>query len=251
MKTLIVGNWKCNPKSKKESLKIFQALDKKLKGRRGNKIEVVICPPFVYLPFLLNKKGSLKIGAQNCFWEEGGTFTGEISPLQLRDLGCRYLILGHSERRRYFGETDETVNRKIKKALECRMAPILCLGENLQEKEAGLTKRVIENQVKKGVKGIGLKGIKKIAIAYEPVWAIGSENPCPLEEAQSMGLLIRKTIAGLYSKKISENLPVLYGGSLNSENASFYIKEARFNGLLVGGASLKPEEFFKIISRVS
>lgn len=249
MKPLIVANWKCNPATLQEARQIFNSIKRGIK--KIKRVEVVICPPFVYLPNLLGSSATFGPGGQNCFWEEEGAFTGEISPAQLSDLNCQYVILGHSERRRYFGETDEIINRKIKKSLEFKLNPIFCIGEGLESRKEGQTIKVLEAQTKGGLKKITRKEMKKIVIAYEPIWAIGSGRACPIDEAQSMGLLIRKIVAQLYGRTISKNLRVLYGGSVNSQNAPDYIREARLDGLLVGGASLKPEEFVRIIKGVS
>ena len=255
MKTLIVANWKMNPQDLVEARQIFNSLKKGMQsvGKRGKNIEIIVCPPFLYLyEFLrgLRKIHIIKLGAQNCFWEEGGAFTGEISPKQLLNLGCQYVILGHSERRRYFGETDEIINKKIKKSLEFKLNPIFCVGENLQEREKGQTIMVLQTQTKEGLKKVTKKEVPKIIIAYEPIWAIGLGRACPINEAQSMGLLIKKIIAQMYGRTVSKNLRVLYGGSVNSQNAADYIKEAHLDGLLVGGASLKPAEFIRIVKSV-
>jgi len=249
VKLLIVANWKCNPVTLKEARFIFDSIRRGVKNIRGS--EIVICPPFVYLSSqILKKSGKVKLGAQNCFWEEKGAFTGEISPAQLRDLGCQYVILGHSERRKYFGESDQIVNQKIRKALKLNLGPILCVGEDFRQKESGLTIEVIRSQVREGLRKISRKQAGKIAIAYEPIWAIGSGNPCEIEEAQSIGLLIRKIVSQLYGITFSRNFRILYGGSMKAENAAPYIKEAGLNGLLIGGASLKPKEFIEIIKGV-
>lgn len=221
MKPLIVANWKMNPLSLAEAKKLFDSVKRGVKNIK--KAEVVICPPFLYLNELSSSRPArslarlIRIGAQNCFYEKEGAYTGEVSPAMLKDLGCKYVIVGHSERRKYFKETDEQVNKKLKAALKAGLTPILCISDQ-KEIPYGLNKKTI--------------------IAYEPIWAIGSGKACDVEEAQKMRILIRK-IAG-------KDIRVLYGGSVNSKNASDYIKEAGFQGLLVGGASLKAEEFNRI-----
>jgi triosephosphate isomerase len=247
MKKIIVANWKCNPNSLKKAKEIFNLVKKKLKNLK--KIKVVICPPFVYLSNIQYPKSNIQLGAQNCFWEESGAFTGEISPLMLKNLGCQYVILGHSERRRYFGETDQIINKKIKLALSAKLTPILCIGETQKEREEGKVQEILTFQLKNSLKKIPPKSLinSQLIIAYEPVWAIGTGNPCQPEEAERMNILIRKIINKLYkNQKIAKNLPILYGGSVNSKNAKNYL-EAHFQGLLVGSASLNPQEFIKIV----
>ena len=246
MKLLIIANWKCNPTTLTEAGRLFSLVKRGIK--RVKNTEVVICPPFVCLSILgTRSSGKLSLGSQDCFWEEKGAFTGEISPLMLKDLGCQYVILGHSERRRYFNETDEIINKKIKAVLKVKLKPILCIGETREEKEKEETPQVLKSQIEKGLSKITKKEIKNIAIAYEPIWAIGTGKPCDIEETQKMALLIRKIIAKLYNQKIAKNLRILYGGSVDSKNAKNYLKEAGLDGLLVGGASLNPQEFVKIV----
>ena len=248
MRPLIVANWKMNPISLAEAKKLFNSVKKGIKGIKN--VEVIICPPFIYLSNIQHLKSNIQFGSQNCFWEKKGPFTGEISPFMLRSLGCEYVIIGHSERRRHFGETNEMINKKLKLALATKLKPIFCIGETQEEKTAGQTQTILQAQIGEGLKKISKKEIKNIVIAYEPIWAIGTGNPCDIEEAQKMGLVIRKIIRRLYSNSISNNIQVLYGGSVDSKNASFYIKEARLQGLLVGGASLQAQEFIKIVKSV-
>ena len=217
MKPLIVANWKCNPTTLEEAKKIF-------KKANFPGAEVVICPPFIYLSSLGAK------GAQDCFWEEKGAYTGEISPKMLRDLGVEYVIIGHSERR-VLGETDEIINKKVKAALKAGLKPILCIGE----KKGQDAKKIVNDQLKKDLKGIIKKDLKKIIVAYEPVWAIGTGNFCSAVKAGKIRKFIKEKI----------NNTVLYGGSVNSKIAKDYLKTG-FDGLLVGGASLNAKEFRKI-----
>lgn len=214
MKPLIIANWKCNPKTAKEAKRIFSKTSR----------NVVVCPPFVFVPLL---KG-VALGAQDCFYKEEGSYTGEVSPSMLKSLGCKYVIIGHSERRRFFKENDDIINKKVKLVLENKMTPVLCVGETLKEKKR--RKSVLKKQLEAGLKGVNSK---KVIIAYEPVWAIGNSNPCSPEEA----LKVRLFISSLFDSKI------LYGGSVNGSNAKDYLD---FDGLLVGGASLRPEELVKI-----
>ncbi len=230
MKHFIVANWKCNPVTLKEAKWLFNSVKQGVKNIKN--VEVVICPPFVYLPALkseiMGPSFAISFGGQSCFWEEKGAFTGEVSPKMLKDLGCRYVIIGHSERRRYLNETDEMVNKKLKAALKNNLKPILCV-ENV-------------SQVKKGLKGISKKEFKNVIIAYEPVFAIGIGKPCSPQKAEKM----RRAIKGATDK----DTPIIYGGSVNSQNASDYIEKAGFQGLLVGGASLNPQEFLRIVQSI-
>lgn len=244
MKNLIVANWKMNPASQKEAKQIFESVRK---GIRETKADVVICPPFIYLPAVAFGKGGLVVGAQNCFFEEKGAFTGEVSALMLKDLGVEYVILGHSERRKYFGETDEQINKKIKKALAAGLKIILCIGETAEQKENGEKIHILKSQLEKCLDKIIKDEMKSIAVAYEPVWAIGTGNNCSVDETMTSVLFIRQTLKAMYNREIADKTRVLYGGSVNGDNSGPYIKEAGANGLLVGGASLKPEEFVKII----
>ncbi len=247
MKNLIIANWKMNPENAKEAKKLFDAVKKETRSRRQGTsgLEVVICPPFIYLYLL---KG-LGLGAQNVFWEEKGAYTGEISAPMLKDLRVEYVIVGHSERRKYFGETDEIINKKLKKILAEGLTPILCVGENASEEPSS----VLGKQVTEGLRRVSnVNGqLSNVIIAYEPVWAIGTGNNCSVDKAQTALLLIKKIISQLYTRELANSIRILYGGSVNSQNSAPYIKEAGFNGLLVGGASLDPEEFIKIIKSAS
>jgi triosephosphate isomerase (TIM) len=230
MKNLIVANWKMNPYSQKEANDIFEGIKT---GINGLKSEVVVCPPFVYLAEL---KGLL-LSAQNIYFEDKGAFTGEISGIMLKNLGVEYVIIGHSERRKYFDETDESVNKKIKKALETGLKVIFCIGETEEERNASKKNEVLERQIIKGLEGV--EDLENINIAYEPVWAIGTGNNCGVAETKESVEFIRKFVP--------QTMRILYGGSVKSDNSGLYIKEAGANGLLVGGASLDAEEFVKIV----
>ena len=251
-KLLIVANWKCNPATQKEAEHLFISVKKEIK--KIDKVETVICPPSIYLS--LFKQDVLQLGAQNCFWEDKGAYTGEVSPLMIKDFGCKYIIVGHSERRGYFNETDNEVNKKIKSILKNRLKPIFCVGEkdrdsfDSQGKLMNEMSLIVSEQIEKGLVGIPQGKISDIVIAYEPVWAIGTGIPCLSDDAMKAALLIKKTLTGLYSREIAERVKILYGGSVISQNAVDYIKEANMDGLLIGGASLNASEFIKIISRV-
>ncbi|MEK7124109.1 MAG: triose-phosphate isomerase [Patescibacteria group bacterium] len=243
MQKLIVANWKMNPETAEEAKKLFDSVKNGVKKVKN--IEVVICPPFIYLPLL---KG-LALGAQNVFYKESGAFTGEVSPLMLKNLNVQYVILGHSERRNYFGETNEIVNKKIKAALRAKLSPIFCVGESQKERAKGNTKLVLRSQIGEGLKGVKKGEVQNLVLAYEPIWAIGraGENP---REAQTMGLYARQIIAKLFSLKVAKKIKILYGGKVNSKNAISYVKEAGFDGLLVGGASLDGREFSAILKSI-
>lgn len=206
------------------------------KIKNNKEAEVVICPPLCFLSLVRN----IRKGAQNVFWEKEGAFTGEVSPLMLKSSGCDYVIVGHSERRKYFSETDEMVNKKARAAQENGLIPIVCIGET--EEEKGRAKEVLEREITQGLKGLN----SNMVLAYEPIWAIGTGNACSKEDALKMRNIIVNILKGNFGDKFSE-IPILYGGSVKSHNAREYIKEAGFGGLLVGGASLKPEEFNKIV----
>jgi len=242
MKPLIIANWKMNPQELKEAKRLFNFVKRGIKKIKN--VEIVICPPFVYLPNLLIPKTynqNPKLGAQDVFWEEKGAFTGEISAKMLKNLGCEYVIVGHSERRK-LGETDEMINKKLKAALKAKLKPILCIGETERERKEGKTFKVLKAQLKATLKNISNAKLQtsNLVLAYEPVWAIGTGNPCRPEDATKVLFFLRK-----FTK-----VPILYGGSVNSKNAKDYIKVG-FDGLLVGGASLDSKEFIEIIKSVA
>ncbi|OGZ34347.1 MAG: triose-phosphate isomerase [Candidatus Portnoybacteria bacterium RBG_13_41_18] len=236
---IIVGNWKMNPLTARDAKALFEAVVNNVRGLKN--IETIICPPFCYLSFFGDRR-AVKVGGQDIFWELQGAYSGQISGKMLKDLGCQNVIIGHSERRQFGGDDDEIINLKLKAALKVGLTPIFCVGEQAGQ-EIG---QVIEQQLKIGLKDIDKTQIKKIIIAYEPVWAIGTGNPCTPNSAMCAALLVKKILTALYSRFIAENIPVLYGGSVDSKNAAMYIKEAKMQGLLVGGASLDAEEFAKI-----
>lgn len=223
MEKLIVANWKMNPRTWREAEELFNAV---------KETGAVICPPFIYIKSLAPYEN---LGAQDCFYEETGAYTGEISVAMLKDLGCKYVIIGHSERRKYFGETDEEVNKKIKAVLGTGLIPIVCIGETEEEREQDKIEEVLGKEIKDGLEGTDYS---KIIIAYEPIWAIGTGNACDIEESQRIKEIIKKMT--------SKNVKILYGGSVNADNAKGYLNQADFDGLLVGGASLKPDEFKRI-----
>lgn len=242
-KILVVANWKMNPGSLKEAKQLLAGVKKYKKTKT---LEVVICPPFVYLPLVK----SIGLGAQNVSEEEKGAFTGEVSASMLKDAKVEYVIVGHSERRRYFAETDEVVNKKIKKVVDVNLTPIVCIGETKEQKDLNQMSEVLERQISGALKNVSREQIKNLVIAYEPVWAIGTGNNCLPEQTQSALLCIKKIIANLYNRQIADATRILYGGSVSGKNASQYIGVAGANGLLVGGASLNVEEFLQIIESI-
>jgi len=243
---LIAGNWKMN-KTVEEALDLIRQLKTSLSNIEG--VEVAVAPPFTALYAVSQelKGSSICLSAQNLFYEEKGAFTGEVSPLMLKEIGCQYVIIGHSERRQFFGETDETVNRRIKAALGQDLKPIFCMGETLKEREEGKTFSVIERQVEGGLKGIGEEGVKSIVIAYEPVWAIGTGKTATPQQAEEVHRFIRERLERLYSREIAERIRIQYGGSVTPENIKVLMSQENIDGALVGGASLKSETFSKIV----
>jgi len=244
---IIAGNWKMNT-TPGEAVELIKAMKKKLAGIQG--VEKVVCPPFVSLTVVkdLLRNTSIRLGAQNMHYERSGAYTGEVSPVMLAEL-CDFVIIGHSERRAYFGETDQTVNKKIRAALELGITPIVCVGESLDQNEAGETVEVITRQVKAAFSGI--KAIEGTVIAYEPIWAIGTGKAAKGEQANAIGRLIRSLIRQLYGAEAAENLRIQYGGSVTASNAEEFMGQTDVDGALVGGASLKPAEFTGIVEHTS
>ncbi len=230
-----------------EALDLVRELKASLSGVQG--VEVAVAPPYTAL-YPVHKElvgSSIHLAAQNLYWEEKGAFTGEISPLMLKEVGCHYVIIGHSERRQFFGETDETVNRRIKAALAQSLKVIFCIGETLKEREEGKTFSVIERQVDGGLRGLGEQEMKNMVIAYEPVWAIGTGKTATPEQAEEVHRFIRGRLEKLYSRGVSEEIRIQYGGSVTPENVQGLMNQPNIDGALVGGASLKAESFSKIV----
>jgi len=225
-------------------------LVREIKNNLRDDVETVVCVPFTSL-YEVKKEiagTSLKLGAQNMHWEDSGAFTGEISPIMLKEIGVDYVIIGHSERRQYFGETDETVNKKIKSAIKHNITPIVCVGETLEQRENNIEKEIVKSQVLKAFSGIEGIDMEKIVIAYEPVWAIGTGKTASKEDANDMISFIRNIIMEEYGKEIADRVRIQYGGSVNSGNITEIMNQSDIDGALVGGASLKPEEFVKLMS---
>jgi len=244
---VIAGNWKMNT-TLDEAVGLVGGMRRGLEEIEG--VDKVVCPPFVSLAAVgeLIEGSSIKLGAQSLYFEEKGAYTGEISPLMLADL-CELVIIGHSERRQYFGETGEIVNKKVKAALKVGLRPILCVGERLEENEAGKTEEVVIGQL--GSSLAEIDNADGLIVAYEPVWAIGTGRAATGEQANQTIGLIRKTIAGQYGKRVADNLPILYGGSVTAENATEFIKQGEIDGALVGGASLKAGQFLSIVRQTA
>jgi triosephosphate isomerase len=242
----IAGNWKMN-KTVAEALDLVRQLKASISGVEG--VEVAIAPPFtaLYPIYLELKDSSIHLAAQNLFWEEKGAYTGEIAPLMLKELGCKYVIIGHSERRQFFGETDETVNRRVKAALGQGLKLIFCIGETLNEREGEKTFSVVERQLVGGLRDLGENEIKSIVIAYEPVWAIGTGKTATPEQAEEVHWFIRQKLEKLYSREIADGVRIQYGGSVTPENIKGLMSQENIDGALVGGASLKSETFSKIV----
>jgi triosephosphate isomerase len=242
----IAGNWKMN-KTVEEALDLIRQLKVSLPNIKG--VEVAVAPPFTALYTISQElKGSLiRLAAQNLYYEEKGAFTGEISPLMLKEIGCQYVIIGHSERRQFFGEKDEAINRKIKAAVSHGLKPVFCMGETLKEREEEQTFSVIERQVQGGLRDIGHEEMANIVIAYEPVWAIGTGKTATPEQAEEVHRFIRQTLVQLYSREIAGAVRIQYGGSVTPENIKGLMNQENIDGALVGGASLKSETFSKIV----
>lgn len=238
-KRIIAGNWKMN-KTPKQAIELVNLIKD---GANSNDVDVVFCVPYVNLATVINElKGTnICVGAQNMHFEESGAFTGEISASMLKEMGVKYVVLGHSERRAYFGETDETVNLKTKVALQNGLTPIVCIGEVLPEREDGIAEEVVKIQVKKALKGISSEDAKNIVLAYEPVWAIGTGKTATSEQAQEICKVVRDTVKELYGESVSEVVRVQYGGSMNASNAKELLSMKDIDGGLIGGASLKAE----------
>ncbi len=245
-KPIIAGNWKMH-KTVEESIDFVTRLQKQLGGWK--RTEVVLAPSFVALsPVAERLEGSgIALAAQDVFWEEQGAYTGEVSPLMLRDVGCQYVIIGHSERRAYFGETDDTVNKKVKAALSHHLNPIICVGESLQERERGDTFKVVEEQVRAALKAVEAKAARHIVIAYEPIWAIGTGKTASAGQAQEVQAFIRRLLADIFNAALAKEIRIQYGGSVKPDNIDELMAQPDIDGALVGGASLEVGSFARIV----
>ena len=243
-KKIIAGNWKMN-KTPSQAAELIKEL---IPAVSISDADVVICTPAVDLAIAteLTKGTNISVGAENMHWEESGAYTGEISADMLLDLGVKYVIIGHSERREYFAETDETVNEKVKKALEKGITPILCCGETLEQREMGIMKEFVRMQIKADFLGISADDAKKVVIAYEPIWAIGTGKTATADQADEACGIIRDVIAEIYDEATAEVIRIQYGGSMNAGNAVELLSKPNIDGGLIGGASLKAPDFSKI-----
>ena len=243
-KPIIAGNWKMN-KTPAET-----GAENELKPLvQDAEVDVVVCPPFVCLAAAAEalKGSNIALGAQNMHFEEKGAYTGEIAPNMLKELGVEYVIIGHSERRQYFGETDESVNKKVTVALAHGLNPIMCVGETLEEREKGITEKVVEKQTREGLKGLEGQDVQRVVIAYEPVWAIGTGKTATSDQANEVIAFIRGIVSDMFGKDVAEKIRIQYGGSMNPKNASELMAMPDIDGGLIGGASLKAEDFAKVV----
>ncbi len=245
-KPIVAGNWKMN-KTVAEALALVDGIKSGMTGLDG--VEVVLCPPFTALQAVGQAIAGTKIdlGAQNMHWEKSGAFTGEEAAPMLRELGCHYVILGHSERRQYFKETDEIVNKKARAALAAGLRPIVCVGELLQERESGQTEKVVEAQVRGSLAGLSANDMLNTVVAYEPVWAIGTGKTATSAQAQEVHVLIRKVLGSLLDEHVAQSVRIQYGGSVKGSNAKELFGQADIDGGLIGGASLEAKSFLEIV----
>ena len=245
-KKVIAGNWKMNMLPN-ETINFIEGLSQEIKDVKN---EIILCVPYtdLFYALLTAQNTNIKIGAQNMHWKEKGAYTGEISGQMLKSIGVEYVIIGHSERRQYFAETDETVNLKVKSALENNLKPIICVGETLEQREHGETEKIIESQIKLALKDLTNEQIRAIIIAYEPVWAIGTGKTATSEDANNSIKAIRNKIAEIYGSDVADQVIIQYGGSVKSSNAKELFSTSDIDGGLVGGASLKAETFEKIVN---
>ena len=246
-KTVIAGNWKMN-----KTLSETRAYAEELKAilPKGKWCDVVLCVPFVNIPAAIRlfKDCRVSIGAQNCHYEATGAYTGEVSAEMLKEVGVKYVIIGHSERRQYFNETDATVNKKVHAALEVGLRPIVCVGESLEQREMGVTMDLIAYQVKCALSGVSADKVRHVVIAYEPLWAIGTGKTATAEQAGEVCEAIRTVIRKLYGARVARSVTIQYGGSMNPGNAAELLAQPDVDGGLIGGASLKPDQFVDIIN---
>lgn len=240
-KIVAAGNWKMN-KTPAQTLELINELKPLVENSKN---DVIICVPFTSLATAVEacKGTKIKVGAQNMYFEESGAFTGEIAPDMLTEIGVEYVVIGHSERRQYFAETDETVNKKVKKAFEHNLLPIICVGESLEQREMGITFELVAMQTKIALLGLAKEQAKKVIIAYEPIWAIGTGKTATSDQAQEVCKKIRETVAEVFGKDVADEVTIQYGGSVNAKNAAELFAKEDIDGGLVGGASLKANDF--------
>lgn len=243
---IIAGNWKMH-KTAAEAVQFVESIKEQVKG---TDVEVVLCTPYTLLyPVKEAIQGTnIKLSAQNMHWEDQGAYTGEVSPLMLKELGVEYCVIGHSERRQYFNETDETVNKKVHAALKHNIKPIVCVGETLEQRESGQTNALVKNQVTKAFEGVPGERVSEIVIAYEPIWAIGTGKTATAEQANEAIYNIREVIRELYGEEIYTEIRIQYGGSVKPSNIEEIMNQEDIDGALVGGASLQPEDYVALVN---
>jgi len=245
-KPIIAGNWKLNNNLKK-SIELVTELKRELSDIEN--VDIVVCPVFTALADINDvlSASNIELGAQNCYWEDSGAFTGEVSASLLKDIGVKYVIIGHSERRQFFGETNETVNKRIKAALASNLIPIVCVGENLEEREADRMIEVVTDHIEGSLAGFTAKDVDKMVLAYEPIWAIGTGKTATPEQAQEVHKIIRDLLAKNFGEDTANGVRIQYGGSVKPENSNELLSQPDIDGALVGGASLKVDSFAAIV----
>lgn len=242
----VIANWKLNPLTQLKAKELVVSSARSAQKMRNTR--VVICPPFIWIPYVKSVlKKPIELGAQNAFWEAQGAFTGEVSPVMLKSVGCQWVILGHSERRNIFKENDSVINKKVKCALDTGLKVILAVGEQEREEEVHLVSAMLEMQVENALEGISKQKIKNVVIAYEPIWAIGTGKAETPQGALNAALLVRKIIGKKYGHSAAKNLKVLYGGSVTDKNVASFVNQDGIDGVLVGGASVNPKIFSKLL----
>jgi len=247
-KPFVAGNWKMNTDSH-SGVELAEHIASGSLEIVGRKVTIAVCPPFIYLGPVINalRSSNIALGAQDMYFESNGAFTGEISVSMLKDIGCTYVLCGHSERRHVIGETDELINKKVAAAVSGGLLPILCVGELLAEREASQTEQVVTRQMKNGLAGLSAEKVLAVTVAYEPVWAIGTGRTATPQQAQQVHDFIRRLLAEMYDDKAAEQIRILYGGSAKPGNAAELMGQQDIDGVLVGGASLKADDFLAII----
>jgi triosephosphate isomerase len=251
-KIYLIANWKMNPTSQSEAKKLASDISRGAKFKVKN-IEVILCPPFTYLSDVKSQMSNVSyLGAQDVYFEDSGSYTGEVSPKMLKDVGCEYVIVGHSERRQYFSEDSVVINKKLKAILKNKMTPILAIGEKDRNGEPNTAwYEIVRRQLVEALDGASAAKAQKIMIAYEPVWAIGTGIAATADDALTAKLLIQKTLTQLYSKSLAQKIPIIYGGSTDSKNIAQFVTDAQMDGALVGGSSLNAKEFLAMLSAIA
>jgi len=244
---IVIANWKMNPLHSSQAELLVRKISRGIKDVKG--VKVIICPPFIYLPLVrkLIDHNKVELGGEDLFWAPQGPYTGAISGAMLKNIGCNYVLVGHSERRFFFRETDKIVNNKVRAALREGLIPVLCIGERLKEERSGRTFTVLKREIKKGLRGVSQEELERVFLAYEPIWAIGAEKPCSNKKISDVVLFIREIISRLYNQNVSKKIKILYGGSVNDKNANSIVSETGVDGLLVGRSSLESRQFISLV----